>query len=175
VQATCTRSFTLWGTHAISAVYSGDTLYNAIGDAIIQTIRSPGGAATSPVTLYTTGAVKLSAPASGPYQGLVIFQDRDSNLTVTIEPGTTSALACPTGFMGADLSGYSDWKGGCGRIGGLKGTIYAPHDDALVLITAGGLARLQVIAGQIQIDSGADARFAYDASSFANTGIALVE
>ena len=175
VQATCTRAFALWGTHAISAVYSGDTLYNAIGDAIIQTIRSPGGTPTAPITLLTTGAVKLSAPTGGPYQGLLIFQDRDSNLTLTIEPGTASAIACPTGFMGADLSGYSDWKGGCGRIGGLKGTIYAPHDDALVLITAGGLARLQVIAGQIQIDSGADARFAYDASSFHNTGIALVE
>ena len=63
----------------------------------------------------------------------------------------------------------------CGDIGGLQGTVYAAHQNALVLIEASGMANLQVIAGEIQVDSDADARFGFKASVFANSSIHLVE
>jgi hypothetical protein len=63
----------------------------------------------------------------------------------------------------------------CGAIGGLRGTIYAGNQNALVYITASGLANLQVIAGEIRIDSGANARFAYTPQFFANGSIRLIE
>ena len=37
---------------------------------------------------------------------------------------------CPSGYLSADLSGFAGWKGGCGAIGGLRGTVYAAHDEA---------------------------------------------
>jgi hypothetical protein len=179
VQATCSQTYALWGSHAISAVYTGDTVYNGAGDTFTQTVTTPSGTNTGPVTLQSSGPILLSGPASGTYSGLTIFQERTSNLTITIDPGTTSANSsvpdCPANFMTADLSGFAGWKGGCGNIGGLRGTVYAAHDDALVLIDAGGLAFLQVMAGQIEVDSGANARFGYNAPFFANGQIHLVE
>ena len=67
----------------------------------------------------------------------------------------------------------------CGALGGIQGTIYASGSSgssgALVLITASGLANLQVIAANIEINNAAQARFAYVPSVFANGGIRLVE
>jgi Flp pilus assembly protein TadG len=174
VRATCTQSYDTWGTRAISAVYSGDINYNAIGDTYTQTIVTPAGTNIAAFTINTTGTVKLYGPKSGAYSGLTIFQDRTSNLVITLSPGS-SGVACPGGFMTANLVGAAAWKDGCGPIGGLQGTVYAAHDDALVLITASGLAPLQVMAGMIEIDSGASARFAYNASVFANGHVHLVE
>lgn len=173
--ADCVQTYGVWGTHAISAVYSGDEVYNPKGDTLTQTVRSPGGAAIGPVTLLTTGPVELYGPKAGSYGGLTIFQERTSNLTITIDPGTSSAPNCPSGFMTASISGAAAWKDGCGAIGGLQGTVYAPAETALVLIEASGLAPLQVIAGEIQVSSGADARFAYNSAVFANGQIHLVE
>lgn len=173
--ADCIQSYGVWGTHAISAVYSGDEVYNAKGDTLTQTVRSPGGAAIGPVTLLTSGPVKLYGPKAGTYGGLTIFQERTSNLTITVDPGDSSGPTCPSGFMTAAISGAAAWKDGCGAIGGLQGTIYAPDEDALVLIEAGGLAPLQVIAGKIQVDSASNARFAYNSAVFANGQIHLVE
>ena len=48
-------------------------------------------------------------------------------------------------------------------------------NKAGTMVTAGGLAPLQIIAGQIEVDSGVDARFAYNASVFANGAVHLVE
>jgi Flp pilus assembly protein TadG len=179
MQATCSQTYPLWGSHAISAVYAGDAVYNAAGDTFTQTVTTPAGTNVGPVTLQTSGPVLLSPPTSGTFGGLTIFQERTSNLTITIDPGTSAANSpvpdCPGGFMNADLSGFAGWKGGCGSIGGLRGTVYAAHDDALVLIDAGGLAFLQVMAGKIEIDSGANARFGYNAPFFANGQIHLVE
>jgi Flp pilus assembly protein TadG len=172
--ATCTQTYEIWGTHAIEAVYSGDTTYNAIGDAVTHTVTTPGGTTIGPVTLLTTGSVKLAGPTAGAYSGLTIFQERSSNLTITIQPGS-GGPTCPSGFMTASLTGGAAWMSGCGAIGGLRGTIYAPNDDALVYITASGLAPVQVMAGMIEVDSDADARFAYDAAYFANGTIHLVE
>jgi hypothetical protein len=44
-----------------------------------------------------------------------------------------------------------------------------------VQIKASGMADLQVIAGMIEVDSAANARFGFDASKFANSSIHLVE
>ena len=119
--------------------------------------------------------MKLYGPKSGQYGGLTIFQERSSNLTITLQPGSSSGPSCPGGFMTASLDGATAWKDGCGAIGGLQGTVYAANQTALVLVTAGGLAPLQVIAGKIEVDSGADARFAYNSSVFANGTVHLVE
>jgi hypothetical protein len=63
----------------------------------------------------------------------------------------------------------------CGAIGGLQGTVYAAHQDALVRIQASGLANLQVISGKIEVISDANARFAFTPEFFANAKIRLVE
>ena len=111
---------------------------------------------------------------SGSYSGLTIFQDRTSNLTITLAPGS-SGVTCPSNYMTADLSNPTGWMTGCGPMGGIRGTIYAAHRDALVYITAGGLAQLQVIAGMVQVDSAANARFGFHSSFFANNRVHLVE
>jgi Flp pilus assembly protein TadG len=176
VKATCTTTFPIYGTRAISAVYSGDATYNPDGDTLTQTVKTPGGVTTGPITIETTGRVDLFGPRSGPYAGLTLFQERTSDLTLTLAPGNSSAGACPANFMtngaGSDPNPVPD---PCGAIGGLQGTVYAAHQDALVLIEASGMADLQVISGKIEVDSDANARFGYDASKFANSSIHLVE
>jgi len=175
VAATCSQTYPLWGSHAISAVYSGDTIYNAIGATLTQTVKAPGGGASGPFTLSTTGSVKLYGPTNGQYSGLTIFQDRLTNSTITMSPGTGSAATCPANFMTITLAAALASSNGCGAIGGLQGTIYAPDDTALVLFTASGLAVCQVIAGEIEVDSAANTRFAYNASVFASGHAHLVE
>ena len=174
MKATCTQTYAVWGTHAISASYDGDTVYNGIGDTVTQTVTTPAGLTIKAISIGGTGTVKLYGPKSGTYSGLTIFQDRTSNLVVTLSPGA-GGPSCPGGFMTATLNGAAAWKDGCGALGGLQGTVYAPNDAALVLITASGLTPLQVIAGMIEVDSGANARFAYNASVFANGHVHLVE
>jgi hypothetical protein len=179
--ANCNQSYPVWGNHSISAVYLGNATYNASGDTVNQTVAAPGGASAGPVTIQTGGAVQLHAMESGRFSGVTIFQERQSNVTVTLNPGNTPTNspvpACGNGFMTTALDpvGGPSWMQGCGQIGGLRGTVYAGHPDALVYMSAGGLAYIQVMAGKIQIDSGADARFAYRASYFANGSIHLVE
>ena len=171
--ATCTQIYTNWGTRSISAIYWGDGYYAATGDAMTQTIASPS-TVIAPVTILTTGVVKLSGMASGSYSGLTIFQDRTSNLVLTIQPGS-SGVTCPANYMTADLSDPTGWMTGCGAMGGIRGTIYAAHKNALVFITASGLAQLQVLAGMIQVDSAANARFGFHSAFFANNRVHLTE
>ncbi len=175
-KATCTASFAIYGTRAISAVFTGDATYNPVGDTLTETVKTPGGVTTGPITIDTTGKVDLAGPSSGPYSGLTLFQERNSNLTVTLSPGKSSQAKCAGNFMSKgvppDNSAPPD---ACGNIGGLQGTVYAPNQDALVLIEASGMANLQVIAGKIEVDSGANARFGFDASKFANSSVHLVE
>ncbi|HVA85450.1 MAG TPA: Ig-like domain-containing protein, partial [Candidatus Saccharimonadales bacterium] len=176
VAATCATSFANWGTRAISAVYSGDSVYNAAGNTYTETVKQPAGVPAGAITITSTGKIDLSGPKSGPYSGLTLFQDRTSNLTITLAPGASSRKNCPANFMTAGVPpDNSAVPAACGALGGLQGTVYAANQDALVLITAGGMANLQVIAGQIEVDSGANARFGYAASLFANGSIHLVE
>jgi hypothetical protein len=175
--ATCTYTWSIWGSRAIAAVYSGDALYyNPSGANMTQTITQPSGVSAGPITIDTTGKVDLYGQTSGTYAGLTIFQERSSDLTITIAPGASHAGKCGGAFMTKgvppDTSPVPD---ACGDIGGLQGTIYAPNSDALVLIEASGMAYVQVIAGMIEIDTDANARFGFDASKFVNSSIHLVE
>ena len=176
VKATCTTSWSVFGTKSLSAVYSGDSVYNAIGDTLTITIPPPAGANIAPISITGTGSVKLYGETSGVYKGLTIFQDRSSTLTITLQPGA-GGPACTGSWLTADVPDDPDvdTPDACGPLGGLRGTIYAAHESATVFITASGLANLQVIAGQIQIDSDANARFAYTPEYFANGSIRLVE
>jgi hypothetical protein len=175
-RATCTTSWATFGTKSISGVYYGDAVYNADGDAKTLTIPPPAGATIAPVTIGGSGNVKLYGESSGVYKGLTIFQNRSSTLTITLEPGA-GAPACTGSWLTADVPDVDgvDPPAACGPLGGLRGTIYAAHSDALVFITASGLSNLQVISGKIQVDSDADARFAYTPEYFANGSIRLVE
>lgn len=177
VKATCSQTYSTFGTRSITAVYYGDSFYNAIGGALTQTVNQPAGSKIAPITITTSGRVTLYGPTSGPYSGLTIFQDRSSNLTITLSPGPNSAPACGPNWLTQDVPDVPgvDPPPPCGAIGGLRGTLYAPHPDALVYITASGLANLQVIAGKIQIDSNADTRFAFTPQYFANGSIHLAE
>ena len=176
VTATCTTSYAMWGVRSISAVYSGDTTWNAAGDAISQTVEAPSGVKDGPITIETTGEVDLYGPTSGPYAGITIFQDRASNLTVTLIPGKSNAGNCPGNFMRKGVPpDTSPPPDACGDIGGLQGTVYAAHQNALVLIEASGMANLQIIAGEIQVSSDAEARFGFKPSVFASSSIRLVE
>jgi len=174
VKAVCTTSWATAGTKALSAVYSGDSVYNAIGDTLSIVIAAPAGSAIAPIDIDTTGAVKLHGPTAGTYKGLTIFQDRTSNLTITLNPGSGSGPACTSNWLTQGVPNGTP-PDACGAIGGLQGTIYAPADNALVYITASGLANLQVISGKIQIDSNADTRFAFTPQYFANGNIRLIE
>ena len=174
--ATCATSWSVWGTRAIAAVYSGDTTYNPDGGNLTETITQPNGLAAGPITLQTSGTVDLSGQKSGPYAGLVLFQERTSDLTITLAPGDSSARKCNGNFMKQGVPpSTAAAPDACGAIGGLQGTIYAPNPDALVLIEASGMANLQVIAGMIEVDTANDARFGFNASLFANSSIHLVE
>jgi hypothetical protein len=180
VAATCSQTYPLWGSHAISAVYSGDSTYNAIGATLTQTVKAPGGGASGPFTIATTGSVKLYGLLNGQYGGLTIFQSTTTNSTITINPGASSSPTCPANFMTITLTAALASSNGCGAIGGIQGTIYAPNQTALVLFNASGLSVSQVIAGEIEIDSigtgsTANTRFAYNASVFAGGQSHLVE
>ena len=116
----------------------------------------------------------LRGSRSGRYSGLTIFQDRSSNLTITLQPGPGSAEPCADGYMTRGVPD-GDPPPACGAIGGLEGTIYAAQEDAVVYIIASGLANLQVISGKIKVDFDSDARFAFTPELFANGTIHLVE
>jgi hypothetical protein len=175
MSATCQQTYPIWGSHAIASVYSGDSIYNPVGATMTQQVRAPGGGNSGPFSISTTGNVKLYGPTSGQYSGLTIFQDRSTNTTVTINPGSGSAPACPANFMTIALAAALASSNGCGAIGGIQGTIYAPYATALVLFTASGLSVSQVIAGEIEVDSAANTRFAYNAAVFAQGTVHLVE
>ena len=177
VKASCVTSWDTFGTKALSAVYYGDATYNAVGKTLNLNIGAPAGSQIAPITISTTGAVRLSGQTAGTNKGLTIFQDRTSALTITIHPGPGGAPACSGSWLTQDVPDTPgvDPPPPCGALGGLVGTIYAPNAGALVYITASGLANLQVISGKLQIDSDADARFAYTPQYFANGAIRLVE
>jgi hypothetical protein len=192
VTATCPLTFPTWGTRSISAIYCPPSwtpcdanllnnghvfdpldIYNPIGSELTQTITAPANTPLAPIAITTTGVVTLWGPTSGAYSGLTIFQSRASSATITLSP-SGSIGGCNGSWM---TDGVPDGSPppACGAIGGLRGTIYAGNQNALVYVTASGLANLQVIAGKIRIDSGANARFAYTPEFFANGNIRLIE
>ena len=178
--ATCKQTYGVDGTHGIAAVFiSSDSLYNNV-EAILappEVVSSPAGT----ISISTTGNVKLSGVKSTVYQGIVIFHDRTSDRSVTLSPGSGLAACSPTDLITVNGVTGPAWAlmqpppAPCGALGGVEGTIYAPNEDALVTLTASGVADLQIIAGRILITSGATARFSFTASKFAGGRIRLVE
>jgi len=168
------------GTHAISSVYSGDAIYNAIGANLTQTVKAPGGGNSGPLTISTTGFVKLYGPNTGQYGGVTIFQDTGTNSTITVNPGASSVPALPGQFHDDDTcrDPRLEQRLRCDRRH--PGNHIAPNQTALVLFKASGLSITQVIAGEIEIDSvgtgsTANTRFACNASVFAWGPSHLVE
>ena len=110
--ATCTTSYSLYGSRAITAVYKGDSVYMPIGDTLTQHIVAPSNSAidniiintntiasSCHVVLWVCGSVTLHAPTSGRYSGVLLFQDRLSGLDLQIWPATSSAPACTGNWM----------------------------------------------------------------------------
>lgn len=189
--AVCPTSYGTWGSHQIAAYYCGwanpcigtavipSALYNPDTETVNITVTVPAGLTIGPINIVTTGNVKLYGPTSGRYSGLTIFQDRTSNLQVNLQPGSGLA-ACTGTWLTGDVPHVVGPPAGvpppaCGPLGGLRGTVYAGAETALVLVTASGLANLQIISGMIEVDSDADARFAFTPTFFANGNIRLVE
>ena len=52
-------------------------------------IFNSGGAAAGPISLSGTTTVALTAPTTGPYAGVVIFQDRSVTAPVTVTGNAT--------------------------------------------------------------------------------------
>jgi Flp pilus assembly protein TadG len=148
--------FSVGGSASVSAV--GVTIYNGSG------VGKKGAAGD--VEIKTKGTVTLSAPTTGPTAGMTIFMDRLSSKTITLQPESTTQCAS-TAASGSPQ--------GC--IGGISGTIYAAHEDAIVIVKAAGTANLQIISGRLLINNGSTARFTYNSSGFAAamTTIQLVE
>jgi len=120
-------------------------------DVMIYNSNAPQGGqngAYKPIKLSTSGSVTLGAQESGSFAGMVIFQDRNNPQDITLNPGN--------------------------GINGLQGTLYAPHDDATVIVTASGTANMQIMAGEIRID-GANATFYFDPEGLFSTGVKLTE
>ncbi|HYN70220.1 MAG TPA: Ig-like domain-containing protein [Candidatus Eisenbacteria bacterium] len=190
-QATCSTSYALFGTRGITGVYLGDAVYAPIGDTFTETINPPAGEAadnvvlntiTSPCATAPCGQVLLHAPTSGEYSGLLIFQARSSGLGLQIWPDLGATACAGTWMTDGVPPDTSPIPAPCGPLGGLSGTIYAPHQstgsddwDAVVNINATGLANVQIIAAQISLTYDQNVRFAYDPGSFANGRIHLVE
>ena len=133
------------------------------------------------IDIQTSGRVLLNAPTSGRYSGLLIFQDRSRGVDVLISPGSGLG-GCPSNFMTAgSASSPGSVPAPCGDVGGLSGTIYAPHQgsgtngSSTVDLMGSGLANLQVIAAQVDLNSNGNVRFAYRPEAFANGKIHLVE
>lgn len=118
------------------------------------------------IEIDTNGRVVLTPPTSGPTSGLTMFLERQSDKKVFLEPNnaTQCASVAPAGQ-----------PQGC--IGGISGTIYAPHQNSLVTVKASGTANLQIISGKLLVTNGSTARFTYNSAGFAlsSNSIALVE
>lgn len=102
------------------------------------------------IDLDSNGQIVLNPMTTGQFAGMTLFTERLSHPEITILP--TNATQCSsTAPVGQPQ--------GC--IGGLAGTIYAPHKDAVVTVKASGTANLQVISGKMLIQNGGVARFTY--------------
>ncbi len=100
------------------------------------------------IDLQSSSSITLGPMDSGPYMGMSIFQDRKNDQDIYIDPGN--------------------------GINGLSGTLYAPDDDATVVVTASGTANLQIMAGEILIQ-GANATFQFESSGLFGTAFRLTE
>jgi hypothetical protein len=198
LSADCTTSYPRFGSRWITAVYSGDTVYAPTGDTHKITINPPAGEAGDNIDICTgavcgaTAAcndpswpcsqVILRAPSSGPYAGMLFFQGRSLGLGVKLWPYVGEPACTGTWMTDGTPGDPNPIPAPCGPLGGLSGTIYAPHQstgasdwDAFVDIRADGLANVQIIAAQINLTYDNDVRLTYDPTQFANGRLHLVE
>lgn len=115
------------------------------------------------VSIETQGTIVLSPPTSGLFTGMTIFMERESDEVIDLQP--SSKVQCATTAPVGEPQGC---------IGGISGTVYAPHQDATVIVKASGTANLQVIAGRILVQNGNVARFTYK-SGFATETLYLYD
>jgi len=64
----------------------------------------PGNGQGNDVTIAASGQVTLSAPTSGIYQGILLFQDRTSNVAASVSGGANMNLTGTFYFAGALLT-----------------------------------------------------------------------
>lgn len=176
------------GTHGISVVFhSSDTCsssacYNNI-EAVLDPVQvvTGGNGSAGDIVLETTGNVQLAGVKAGPYKGIVMFQDRTSDGEIVLSQASGLAACGPTtsvtvaGVTGPQWALQQPPPAPCGALGGIEGTIYAPHQESLVTTTVSGSADIQIIAGKMLINSVATTRFAFDSSKFAGNRVVLIE
>jgi hypothetical protein len=195
-RASCTTSYPLFGSRGITGVYLGDATYKAVGLTLTQTITTSTGSAAGTFNVNTNqndpcslpsphecGQVVLHAPETGPYAGLLIFQGRASGLGLTIWPAA-GAPTCTGNWLTDGTPGNANpVPDPCGPLGGLKGTIYAPHvktggpsdHDAGIHFRTWGLADLQIITGTVSMTFDGNMRLTYQPGEYANGDTHLVE
>jgi hypothetical protein len=209
-KASCVLTYHGFGSHWITAVYAGDSHY-ASASANTKTVVNPkapledsqsvvdictGAACGASANCDVAGSCKvlLSAPKKDqPYAGMLIFQDRQQNLGIRLWPAV-GLPACvgvgdPPPWMTAGVPGgpnpLATPPDPCGALGGLSGTVYAPHSrsigpdsdhDATVQVQADGAANLQIVAGRITFAYETNARLLFNSEDLAGgTPLHLVQ
>jgi hypothetical protein len=195
VTATCVTAWGTYGTKSLTALYSGDANCAAVATQLSQVVNPPTGhTAADNIVIQTNnvsppascnpvcGKVILKAMRTGEYAGLLMFQTRISSVGITLWPARGETDTCPAGYMtngvGADPNPV---PAPCGALGGLVGTIYAPHSrtgagwDSSIDIRANGVANIQVIAGRIGLRYDTNVRITYRPELFASGAVRLVE
>ena len=129
-------------------IVTGNATLNAPHVMIYNTRTSGRRGDFNVVSLDSSSSITLGPISSGVYKGMAIFQDRNNDEDITIDPGN--------------------------GINGLSGTWYAANDDASVVVTASGTANVQIVAGMINV-VGADTTFQYQAGGLFGGGVRLTE
>jgi hypothetical protein len=124
------------------------------------------------VEVNTNGSVTLTAPSTGRYQGMTIWQGRDP----AIHGGSNLALAPGAKCDGrattsTDIALLNSSNG----LNGFSGTIYAPNESALFTDAMSGTADMAVITGCILITAGSDATFTFTPQKHFGISEGLVE
>jgi hypothetical protein len=129
--------------------------------------RPTGNGAVGRVVLNTSGRVSLGPQATGPYQGLTIFQDATQAVS-DHQCDNRSSDEWDIALLSMASTGAN------GALGSISGTIYAAHPHALFGDSVSGTANLAVFTGCIRIE-GATSTFAFQSGGLFGTGSALSE
>ena len=155
--------FSVNGTASITSVScqgDGVMIYALASSVDLRTSAGPCAAMWNPAN-QPMRSDRAARPDLGTVRGLLIFDDIFSGALgiVQIAP-LLGAPACAGTWMTDGVAPDTHAiPAPCGPLGGLSGTIYAPHQsdgspndwDAIVDIGASGLANLQVIAAEVHL------------------------